>query len=103
MDINYIYRGKHFTIYTYVKISCRIPKTCTMLCVNYMPIKLKKIKWQNNLNGVDLNHCALLRKQYETSNEFCCEPGPHNPPQTPKREIDDFCCRYWRQIESQNL
>lgn len=47
MDVNRIYFGNHFAIYTYIK-SCCTPKT-NALYVNYISIKLREIK--NNGEG----------------------------------------------------
>ena len=41
MDVN-LYHGDHFTIYTYIESLGCIPKTNTVLYVNYISIKLEK-------------------------------------------------------------
>lgn len=33
--------GDHCLIYTYIKLSCRLPKTNVMLCVSYISVKNK--------------------------------------------------------------
>lgn len=41
MDVNYIYRGDHFTIHTNIKLFPCVPEINIMLDVNYTSIKNK--------------------------------------------------------------
>lgn len=44
MNVNYIYRANHFTIYTYIKPLLGAPSNHMMLYVNEISIKLEKNK-----------------------------------------------------------